>query len=264
MLRKIFALAAILGFTFAVVAPALADAPEPKHVDWSFDGPLGSYNQQQLQRGFLVFHDVCSQCHSLNLVAFHALGEPGGPFWDPKYKNANDNPYVKSIAGEYKVSDIDPDTGDPIKRTATSADSIPPPYANDIAAKATLGGSPPDMSLLVKAREGGADYVYSIVTGYTPAPPGVVVPAGKYYNAYMAGGIIAMPPPLTANKVTYSDGTPATVDQEAKDIAAFLTWASDPKMEERKQTGFAVMIYMLIFCGLLYASYRRVWRNVSH
>ena len=171
---------------------------------------------------------------------------------------------MKAIAADYKVADIDPDTGDPIKRTATSADTIPPPYANDIAAKATLGGSPPDMSLLVKAREGGPDYVYSIVTGYTQAPPGVTVPAGKYYDPYMPGGIISMPPPLTADKVTFDDGKPSTLDQEAQDVAAFLTWASDPHMEERKETGLAVMAYLILFSGLLYASYRRIWRNVAH
>lgn len=262
MLRKILALAAVLGF--AVAAPALADQPDLKHPRWSFSGPFGQYDQEQLQRGFKVYREVCSQCHSLKLIAFHNLGEPGGPFWDPKYKNANDNPYVKAIAAQFKVPDIDPDTGDPIQRTATTANSMPPPYANDIAAKATLGGAPPDMSALVKAREGGPDYIYSILTGYTQAPSGVTVPAGKYYDPYMLGGIIAMPPPLTAGKVTFDDGKPSTLDQEAQDISAFLTWASDPHMEQRKQMGMAVMAYLIIFSGLLYASYRRIWRKVSH
>jgi ubiquinol-cytochrome c reductase cytochrome c1 subunit len=264
MLRKILALAAILGF--AVAAPALADTGQPplKHIAWSFSGPFGGYDQEQLQRGFKVYREVCSQCHSLKLIAFHDLGEPGGPFWDPKYKTANDNAYVKAIAAEFKVPDIDPDTGDPIQRVATTADSMPPPYANEIAAKATLGGSPPDMSMLEKAREGGANYIYSILTGYTTAPAGVTVPAGKYYNPFMLGGIIAMPPPLVAGRVTFDDGKPSTLDQEAQDIAAFLTWASDPHMEQRKQMGLAVMVYLLVFAGLLYASYRRVWRNVAH
>jgi ubiquinol-cytochrome c reductase cytochrome c1 subunit len=262
MLRKILALAGLL--SLVAVAPALADGPDLKHPTWSFSGPFGQYDQEQLQRGFKVYREVCSQCHSLKLIAFHDLGEPGAPFWDPKYPNANDNPYVKAIAASFKVPDIDPDTGDPIQRVATSADSMPPPYANDIAAKATLGGSPPDMSLLAKAREGGPNYIYSIVTGYTQAPAGVVVPAGKYYDPYMPGGIIAMPPPLTAGKVTFDDGKPSTLDQEAQDIAAFLTWASDPHMEQRKQLGLAVMAYLIIFSGLLYASYRRIWRKVEH
>lgn len=294
MPRKFLALTALLGL--AVAGPALAASTQAplKHVNWSFDGPFGKYDQAQLQRGFKVYREVCSQCHALKYVAFYDLGEPGGPFWDPKYPpdKVNDNPYVKAIAASYKVSDIDPDTGDTIQRAATTADHMMPPYANDIAAKATLGGAPPDMSLLEKAREGGADYIYSLITAdipagqttattYAPTPAGVVVPPGKYYNPYLmgdlsssmapdskapvpVGGIIAMPPPLADGKVTFDDGTPSTLDQQAKDVSAFLTWASDPKMEERKQMGMAVMVYLIIFTGLLYVSYRRVWRKVAH
>ncbi|HEY3799036.1 MAG TPA: cytochrome c1 [Caulobacteraceae bacterium] len=291
MLRKLTALAVAAGFLFA--GPALAESTQAplKHVNWSFSGPFGKYDQAQLQRGFKVYREVCSQCHALNLIAFHDLGEPGGPFWSPKYPNANENPWVKAIAANYKAPDIDTTTGDTIQRPATSADHIPAPYANDTAAKATLGGAPPDMSLLVKAREGGPDYVYSIVstavvtpgaptvTAYAPTPAGLTVPAGKYYHPYLmgdlssswtgkgpppVGGIIAMPPPLADGKVTFDDGTKSTIDQEAQDVAAFLQWASDPKMEERKQLGLSVMIYLLIFTGLLYASYRRIWRDVGH
>jgi len=280
MLRKLLALAAALGALAATPALAATSALPIKHVAWSFGGPFGTYDQAQLQRGFKVYREVCSQCHSLNLIAFHNLAEPGGPFFNPKYKNPNDNPVVKAIAADYKVSDIDTDTGDPTKRAATTADHIPAPYANDIAARASLGAAPPDMSLLVAAREGGPDYVYSIVTGYAPTPAGIVgAPAGKYYNPYFPadvssywkgkgdvppGGFISMPPPLVAGKVTFDDGTPSTLDQQAKDVAAFLTWASDPKMDQRKQMGLAVMVYLLIFTGLLYASYRRIWRNVAH
>jgi ubiquinol-cytochrome c reductase cytochrome c1 subunit len=291
MLRKLLALAAAAGLA-AAAAPALANTQAPlKDVHWSFEGPFGQYDQAQLQRGFKVYREVCSQCHSLKLIAFYDLGEPGGPFWDPKYPNANDNPYVKAIASDFKVPDIDPDTGDTIQRTATPADHMPPPYANDTAAKATLGGAPPDMSLLVKAREGGAQYIYSLITAdidpnlktaatsYAPTPAGLTIPAGKYYNPWLSGdlssawtgsgpppvgGIIAMPPPLMACKVTFDDGTPCTLDQEARDVAAFLQWASDPHMEARKQLGLAVIIYLVLFSGLLYASYRRIWRNVGH
>jgi len=292
MLRKLTALAVALGFVAA--APALAGTTQAplKDAHWSFEGPFGQYDQAQLQRGFKVYREVCSQCHSLNLIAFHNLGEPGGPFWSPKFENANDNPYVKAIAAMYKVSDIDPDTGDAVQRAATSADHLPSPYPNDIAAKATLGAAPPDMSLLVSAREGGARYIYSLVTAqidptaaaaasYVKSTPACLdVPPGKYYNPYMpgdlssslkpgctgapVGGIIAMPPPLTAGKVTFDDGTPSTVDQEAKDVAAFLQWAADPKMEERKHMGLAVMIFLVLFTGLLYGSYRRIWRDVPH
>jgi len=284
MLRKLTALAVAFGLLAA--APALAESTEAPLLHppggWSFSGPFGKYDQRQLQRGFKVYREVCATCHSLKLIAFHDLGEPGGPFWDPKYPNANDNPYVKAIAASFKVPDIDTTTGDTIQRTATTADSMPPPYANDTAAKATLGAAPPDMSLLVKAREGGPDYVYSIVIGDTPATPaGVDIPAGKYYDPYLMGdlssslkpgyhgavpegGIIAMPPPLTAGKVTFDDGTPSSLDQEAQDVAAFLQWASDPKMEERKQMGFAAMIYLGLFSIVLYGSYRAIWRNVEH
>jgi ubiquinol-cytochrome c reductase cytochrome c1 subunit len=290
MLRKIFALAAVLGLTIAAPALAATSQAELKTVNWSFSGPFGKYDQAQLQRGFKVYREVCSACHSMRLVAFYDLGDPGGPFWDPKFPPAkvNDNPYVKSIAADYKVPDIDQDTGDPVQRPATTADHLPSPFPNEVAARAANGGAlPPDMSTLVKAREGGPNYVYSIVTGFysinhggAEAPAGLTVPPGKYYNPYMAGdlssywkgdpkhvppgGFIAMPPPLQDGRVTFDDGAPSTLDHEAQDVAAFLTWASDPKMEERKQTGLAVITYLVLFSGLLYASYRRIWRNVAH
>jgi len=295
MLRKLTAAAITLGVALAALsaAPSFAatTAAPLKDVHWSFEGPFGQYDQAQLQRGFKVYQEVCQQCHSLNLIAFHNLGEPGGPFWSPKYPNANDNPYVKAIAANYKAPDIDTTTGDQIQRPATTADHIPAPYANDIAAKATLGGAPPDMSMVVAARDGGARYIYSLVTanidpaakqttGYAKTPDCVDLPAGKYYNPYFPGdlssslkkgcteappgGIIAMPPPLVAGKVTFDDGTPSTLDQQARDVAAFLQWASDPKMEQRKQMGLAVMIYLVLFSGVLYVSYRRIWRGVAH
>jgi len=178
------------------------------------------------------------------------------------------------------VPDIDSDTGDVIKRPATPADAFVSPFPNEAAARASNGGAlPPDLSLIIKAREDGPRYVYSILTGYLPAPAGLTVPANRYYNPYMpgdltsffhgsgptpTGGFIAMPLQLTPNRVTFDDGVKATPDQEAKDVVAFLTWASEPHQSERKQLGFAVMIYLLVFTGLLYASYRRIWRKVAH
>ncbi|MEI6439263.1 MAG: cytochrome c1 [Alphaproteobacteria bacterium] len=281
MLRKGFALAA-LGLAF-IGGPTLAatSQEEPKAVHWSFEGPLGKFDQAQLQRGYKVYREVCSACHSMNLMSFRNLGQKGGPFFDPEVKNPNDNPFVKSIAKDYQINDIDSETGDVVKRPGTSADRFPNPYPNEPAARASNGGAlPPDMSDLVKAREGGPAYIYSILTGYEEAPKGMAVPTGKYYNPYMPGdvsgfwsldpnkvpigGFIAMPPPLAPDKVTFDDGTKSTVDQQAKDVVAFLTWVSDPKTEERKSFGLAVMIYLLIFSGLLYASYRRIWANVSH
>ncbi len=281
MLRKLSVLAALVGLAFAGPALAANSHEEPKEVHWSFEGPFGTYDQEQLQRGYKVYREVCSSCHSMNMVAFRNLGDPGGPFWDPKYKSSVDNGYVKAVAKDYQIPDIDRDTGDVVKRAGTPADHFVAPFANEAAARASNGGAlPPDMSLLAKAREGGAAYIYSIVTGYVPPPAGLTVPAGKFYNPYIqgdlssywkgdptkvpVGGFIAMPPPLSDNKVTFDDKTPSTLNNEAKDVAAFLMWAADPKMEERKQTGLAVMIFLVLFAGLLYASYRTLWRNIDH
>ena len=283
MVRKLAAPAAIAAI-FLCAGPALADTTQvaPAHVHWSFDGPFGTYDQEQLQRGYKVYREVCSACHAMTMVAFRNLGDPGGPFWDPKYPNPNDNPVVKAIAKDYQIADIDNDTGDAIKRPGTSADYFPSPFANEPAARASNGGAlPPDMSLLVLAREGGASYIYSVVAGDgAPSPDNLTIPPGRYYGPYIAGdlssnwkgdptktpkgGLIAMPPPLTAGRVAYDDHLKASVDQEAYDVAAFLQWASDPKMEQRKQSGLAVMIFLLIFSGLLYASYRTIWRDVGH
>ncbi|MFI4976189.1 MAG: cytochrome c1 [Caulobacterales bacterium] len=281
MLRKVTVLAALAGLLIATPALAANTSLPLKPVHWSFQGPFGKYDQEQLQRGFKVYHDVCASCHSLKLIAFRNLGDPGGPFWDRKYKTPNDNAYVKSIAAEYKIPDIDSETGDPIQRPATSADYFPWAFPNEVAARGSNGGAlPPDMSLLVKARDGGPAYIYSLLTGYAPAPDALPVPPGKFYNPYLpgdltsqwkgdakhvpVGGLIAMPPPLSDDRVTYDDGVKATTDQEAQDVAAFLNWAADPKMEERKQTGLAVMIYLLLFAGVMYASYKTIWRNVEH
>jgi ubiquinol-cytochrome c reductase cytochrome c1 subunit len=282
MLRKALVIAAVLGFAVAA-QPALAatTAVEPKDVHWSFEGPFGRFDQEQLQRGYKVYHDVCSACHAMKLMSYRNLGQQGGPFYDPKYKNPNDNPYVKTLVKDFQVADIDTDTGDAVKRPATAADTFVSPFANEYAARASNGGAlPPDLSLIIKAREGGPQYVYSILTGYAPPPPGMKVPAGKYYNPYMPGdmtafmpehtkvipqgGFISMPLQLTDNRVTFDDGVKATGPQEAKDVVAFLAWASEPHADERKQTGFAVLIYLLIFAGLLYASYRRIWKKIEH
>jgi ubiquinol-cytochrome c reductase cytochrome c1 subunit len=286
MLRKAFALAtpivAVLGLAF-LAGPALAATSTAplREVDWSFQGPLGKFDQAQLQRGYKVYREVCSACHAMDLMSFRNLGQKSGPFYDPKYPNPNNNPYVKSLAKDIQVSDIDSETGDAIKRPATPADRFPAPFPNKAAAAASNGGAaPPDLSVMAKAREGGPNYVYSLMHGFLPPPKGLTVPAGKYYNAYYPGdlssswsgppdkvppgGFISMPPPLAPNKVTFDDGTPSTVDNQARDVSAFLAWAAEPKMEERKQFGLGAMVYLAIFSGLLYASYRRVWRNVAH
>jgi ubiquinol-cytochrome c reductase cytochrome c1 subunit len=288
MLRKLLAqsLVALAGLFALASGPAFAETTQAplKEPGWSFSGPFGMYDQGQLQRGFKVYTEVCSQCHSLNLIQFHNLGDPGGPFYNAKYPNPNENPVVKAVAAGWarQVPDIDADTGDAIHRPATTADVPTPPFPNEAAARASNGGAlPPDMSLLAAAREGGPNYIYSLVAyGYKPTPAGITnPPPGKYYNEIYPGdlsstwagkgdvppgGFIGMPPPLTKCKVTFDDGSPCDVDHEARDVAAFLTWASDPHMEQRKQTGAAVLIYLLVFSGLLYGSYRVIWRNVAH
>ena len=276
---------ALLGIGAAALVASAASAKthvmEPEHPGFSFDGPLGKFDQGSLQRGFKIYSEVCSSCHSMNLMYYRNLAQPGGPFFDPKYPNPNDSPYTKAIAADVKVPDIDPDTGDAIQRPATPADHFRSPFPNEAAARASNGGAlPPDLSVIAKAREQGPNYIYSVLSGYRDAPKGLTVPAGKYYNPYFPGdlasfwsgpkdqvpkgGFIAMPFQLTPNRVTFDDGTKATTAQEAHDVATFLDWASDPMQEQRKETGLAVMIYLFIFAGVVYGSYRAIWRNVAH
>lgn len=274
----VLAVAAVLG---AAPAFAASHATEPKHVDFSFEGPLGKFDRGALQRGFKVYQEVCAACHGMSLVYYRNLGQPGGPFYSEKYKNPNDNPWAKAIAAGVMVADIDPDTGDAVTRAATTADHFRSPFPNEIAARAANGGAlPPDLSVIVKAREGGARYIYSLLTGYENPPKGLTVPAGMHFNHYMAGdvssawagpkdkvphgGFLAMPFQLPPDRVTFDDGTKSTTDQQAKDVTTFLAWASEPKAEERKKTGVAVLAYLILFAGLMYASYRRIWRNVAH
>lgn len=288
-MRKLIA-AAATALLCLTAAPALAagGAEHPKDVKYSFEGPFGRFDQAQLQRGFKVYQEVCASCHSTNLISFRHLANRNAPFWDPEYPNPNESPYARTIAAGYQIPDIDSETGDAITRPGTVADRFPNPYPNEAAARGANGGAyPPDLSVITKARHGGADYIYSLLVGYPTPPKGLTVPAGQYYNKYYAGdlssywapagkspeeahksvpkgGFLAMPPPLREGQVTYDDGTPSTVDQMAKDVGAYLEWVTEPKLIERKQTGLAVIIYLTIFAGLVYASYRRIWRNVAH
>jgi ubiquinol-cytochrome c reductase cytochrome c1 subunit len=237
----------------------------PKQPGWSFSGPFGMYDRAALQRGFQVYKEVCSLCHSLNRVSFHALSSDNGGdgfFTDPQ---------VKAIAAGYKVPAGPNDKGEtvdssgtPLMRPGIPADHFPPPFANEEAARtANNGALPPDLSIITKARAGGPDYVYSIITGFHQKPPaGFKLLPNKYYDPYFNGWNISMPPPLAPNQVTYSDGTKATVEQMAHDVVTFLTWAAEPTMEDRKRIGFGVMLFLIAFAGLLYLSYRRVWADI--
>ena len=247
--------AAALLWSFAVGAIGLIREPDaltavkeyhlaPKDdVKFSFEGPFGKFDKQQLQRGFQVYKEVCSNCHSLKQIAFRNLTDLG-------YSDAQ----VKAIAKGWatKAKTFDPKTGDTGERPNTPADHIPPVYYAGT-------GSPPDLSLITKARHEGTNYVYSLLTGYTAQPaallkkyPDGAVPDGLYYNPYFANLNIAMPAPLTDGQVTYSDGTKATLDQEAQDVAAFLTWTAEPKLEKRKQTGWAVLGFLIAATALAY------------
>ena len=259
--RAFLAFGLVLSATGAFAQPS-TDALPPKQVAFSFEGPLGTYDRAALQRGFQVYKEVCSACHSLNRVAFHNLSEPGGPgFTDAQ---------VKALAASYKVP-ADPNdkgelfdaSGNRLTRPGIPADHFPPPFPNEEAARTANGGAlPPDLSLIVKARAGGPQYVYSIITGFKEKPPGwfKVLP-NKYYNPYFQDWNISMPPPLSNGSVTFADGTPNKLDQEAHDVVTFLSWASEPRMEERKRLGLGVIAFLMVFSGLLFLTYRRIWRD---
>jgi ubiquinol-cytochrome c reductase cytochrome c1 subunit len=232
----------------------------PRHFDVSSNGPFGTFDRRQLQRGFQVYKEVCAACHSLNYVSIRDVSALG-------YDEAE----VKAIANQWQIEvpDVNPDTGEPSTRKATPADRFPSPYANEVAARSANNNAlPPDLSLIVKARESGSDYVYSLLTGYRPVPKNLPAEArpgpGLHYNPYFHNLNIAMPPPLTSDgQVTYADGTKSTVDQMAKDVAAFLIWTAEPKMENRHRTGWAALIFLAIATLLGYLAYRNVWRDLK-
>src|SRR6476660_7226257 len=240
---------------------------EPRALHLKSDGPFGTFDKVELQRGFQVYSEVCSACHSLKLVSFRELKELG-------YNEAE----VKKIASDWKtqVPSINPDTGEAATRKALPSDRFPAPFANEVAARAANNNAlPPDLSLMTKAREGGAAYVYSLLTGFTdpngyknehgkPLPAEAKPPQGLHFNPYFANLNIAMPPPLTSTgQVTYADGTPSTVDQMAKDVSAFLVWTAEPNLESRHAAGLAVAIFLLIGTILGYLAYHQVWHDAK-
>ncbi len=246
---SVFALSAPV---FGSVAHASEGGEPLPNVQWSFEGPFGTYDKDSLQRGLLVYRQVCSACHSLNRVAFRNLTALG--------YSADQ---VKSIASEYSIVDGPNDEGEMFERPGRPSDHFKAPFANDQAAmSANGGGLPPDLSLITKAREGGADYVFGILTGFSSPPSDFHLLDGQYYNKHMAGNVIKMAPPLMAGAVTYEDGYPQTVEQYAKDVSNFLTWAAEPEMEQRKQMGFKVLLFLGVFASLMYAVKRKIWSKV--
>ena len=226
---------------------------EPGDIAYSFDGPFGRFDRQQLQRGFQVYREVCAACHGLTQVAFRNLHDLG-------YTEAE----VRAIADQWpvQIASVNPDTGEPATRKAIPADHIPSPYPNETAARAANNNAlPPDLSLMVKAREGGAPYIESLVTGYQRAPADHEVPQGLHYNPYFANLNIAMPPPLTSDgQVTYGEGNPApTRQQMAHDVSAFLAWAAEPELGSRRAAGWYVFVFLLFLTVLAYLSYQNIW-----
>jgi cytochrome c1 len=262
MRKRALVLAGLCALIFFVPsARALEEAKEPEKRAWSWEGPLGHYDRAALQRGFQVFKEVCASCHTLRYVPFRMLGDPGGPGFSAAE--------VKAIAAEYQKTIID-DVGDAKEVSRTPADTFPDPFPNEQAARAANSGAlPPDLSVMTKARKGGPNYMFSLITGYEDPPAGVTLRPGMSYNPYFHACQpsqpdtcqIAMPVQLTPDRVTYADGTAATPEQMAQDIVTFLAWASEPKLEERKRLGLNVMAYLVVLCGLLYFAYRRVWRD---
>lgn len=252
-MRKL-ALAAlgILVLAAPVARAAEEDMPPLPSQKWSFDGPFGTFDRAALQRGFQIYQEVCSNCHSLKLLSYRDLTALG----------YNDE-QVKTIAAQKEVTDGPNDQGEMFQRPARPSDRFVPAFPNDQANRAAHNGSlPPDLSLITKAREGGGDYVYALLNGYAPAPAGMKMPETMQYNKYFPGHQIGMPPPLADDVVTYGDGTKATVQQEAHDIVTFLSWAAEPRMEERKRTGAKVLIFLLVMTGILYAAKRKIWADV--
>ena len=272
LVGAVFSVVLLISF-FSNISTYLTSPPEktaeeefhlhPKHLRLASDGPMGHFDRKQLQRGFQVYKEVCAACHGLSLVAFRDLEALG-------YNEAE----VKAIAEQWatEVPSINPETGEPATRKALPADRFPSPYANEIAARAANNNAlPPDLSLMTKARHDGPAYVYSLLTGYQKQQPAELLqkfpasktPQGLHYNPYFANLNLAMPAPLTSDgQVTYAPGNPApTVDQMAKDVAAFLVWTAEPKLEKRHATGLAVTVFLLFATILGYLAYRNIWAN---
>ena len=272
--RVVLALAVSLS---ALAVPARAqehEAPPPPANKWSFAGPFGKFDRAQLQRGFNVYREVCQVCHGLKLVAFRTLADPGGPGFTTAQATA--------VAAEYQVKGEPDDQGEVKDRPGRLADIFPPPFPNEQAARARYNAVPPDMSVIAKARgyergfprwvgdvftqyqEQGVDYITALLRGYKDSPPaGGNIPSGSFYNEYFPGHAIAMPPPLTDGRVEYTDGAPATVEQYAKDISAFLMWTAEPHLEARKRIGMQVFIFLVVLSGLLYFTKKKVWHAVE-
>lgn len=247
---------AVLLLSSLILNSAYAETNEEKlpKQDWSFTRLFGTFDRAAQQRGFQVFREVCSACHAASKLSYRNLEELG---FTPDQ--------VKAIAAQDQITDGPNEEGEFFQRPGQPSDHFKAPFANEQASRANNNGAyPPDLSLIIKAREGGADYVYGILTGYGPPPAGLNVPEGRYYNHYYPGHQISMPPPLSAaGLVTYNDGTEASVTQMAKDVTTFLAWAAEPELEARKRLGLQVMVFLCVLTVLLYAAKKRIWARLK-
>ncbi len=233
-----------------------AETPKLLKTDWTFKGLFGKYDRASLQRGYQVYTEVCAACHSMQYLSYRNLAEPGGPEFTEDE--------AKFIAASFEVLDGHNNDGEMFTRPAKLSDKFVMPYDNVEAAKAANGGAyPPDMSVLAKARKGGADYIYSLLLGYDDPPADIKLDDGVYYNKFMYGNKIKMPIPLSDGLVEYSDGTEATEEQMAKDVTTFLMWSAEPHLETRHKTGFRVIVYLIILSILVYLTMKKIWSRVE-
>ena len=242
--------------TLILKVNAAGEQTEPLKVDWSFKSFFGKFDRASLQRGYQVYTEVCASCHSLKHLSYRNLAEKGGP----EFTEAE----AKAIASNFEVTDGPNSEGEMFDRPAKLSDKFVMPYANVQEAILANGGAyPPDMSVLVKARSGGANYIYSVLMGYEDPPPGMELDDGVYYNKYMYGNKIKMASPLDDDIVEYSDGTKATVDQMARDVTTFLQWTAEPHLEQRHKTGVRVILYLLVLTVLVYFSMKKIWSRIE-
>ena len=252
-LTKLLVIILITTFFFG---KAYSSSKDLLKIDWSFAGLTGKFERDSLQRGYQVYKEVCSSCHSMKYLSYRNLSQKGGPEFTLEE--------VKAIAASYEIEDGPNSEGEMFDRPGRPSDHFKNPYPNDNASIAANGGAyPPDMSVLVKARPGGANYIYSILMGYEDKPVDFNLEEGVYYNKYMDGNKIKMMSPLSVDLIEYSDGTNATVDQMAKDVTTFLTWAAEPHLEARHKTGTKVMIYLILLATLVYFSMKKLWSRVD-
>ena len=233
-----------------------AEKVELIKTDWTFKGLLGKFDRASLQRGYQVYTEVCAACHSMKYISYRNLMEKGGP----EFSEAQ----VKAIAASFDVTDGPNADGEMFSRPARLSDKFPMPYPNEKSAQAANGGAyPPDMSVLAKARKGGVDYLYSVLLGYEDPPAGVTLDEGVYYNKFMYGNKIKMPKVLEDDLIEYSDGTPVTEEQMAKDVVTFLMWSAEPHLETRHKMGFRAIIYLIILTVLVYFSMKKIWSRIE-